>query len=74
MLAGTRVLHFDTGSMGVDAFHLFSPASPPAGEHPKTVESMLSGLGVFLRTATYGLDTKPLLKQVRVLSVPKVQT
>lgn len=34
-----------------------------AGEHPKSVESMLSQLGVYLRTAVYGLDTRPLLKE-----------
>ena len=38
---------------------------PHAGEHPKTVEGLLAGLGVYLRTATYNLDTKPLLKEVR---------
>lgn len=35
----------------------------PAGEHPKSVEAMLSQLGVYLRTAVYGLDTRPLLKE-----------
>ncbi|GLC44572.1 hypothetical protein PLESTB_001320500 [Pleodorina starrii] len=43
---------------------LYKMYSTVIGEHPKTVEAMLAGLGVFLRTATYSLDTKPLLKQV----------
>lgn len=38
-------------------------ARMPAGEHPKSVEAMLSQLGVYLRTAVYGLDTRPLLKE-----------
>ncbi|KAG2486973.1 hypothetical protein HYH03_014346 [Edaphochlamys debaryana] len=43
---------------------LYKVYSAVIGEHPKTVEGLLAGLGVYLRTATYNLDTKPLLKEV----------
>lgn len=36
------------------------------GEHPKTIEHVLSQLGVYLKSSMYSLDTKPLLKEVRL--------
>ncbi|MEW5309265.1 MAG: hypothetical protein WDW38_001161 [Sanguina aurantia] len=33
------------------------------GEHPKTIENMLATFGVYLKSSSYGMDTKPLLKE-----------
>ena len=43
--------------------HYSPPLLPPSGEHPKTIELMLSELGVYLKPSTYSMDTKPLLKE-----------
>ena len=40
-----------------------TPCLPHKGVHPKTIESMLSELGVYLKPSTYSMDTKPLLKE-----------
>lgn len=43
---------------------LYKMYSTVISDPPKAVESMLSSLGVFLKTSTYSADTRPLLKQV----------
>lgn len=42
-----------------------SPCTDPvlAGEHPKTIEHTLGQLGVYLKSSSYSMDTKPLLKE-----------
>mmetsp|Transcript_22656 Transcript_22656/g.57692 ORF Transcript_22656/g.57692 Transcript_22656/m.57692 type:complete len:994 (-) Transcript_22656:539-3520(-) len=42
---------------------LYKVYSQVIGEHPKTIEHVLSTLGVYLRNASYAMDTKPLLKE-----------
>eukprot|EP00798_Chlamydomonas_sp_ICE-L_P019957 gene19957-26665_t len=42
---------------------LYKIYSTIVGEHPKNIENLLSEFGVYLRTAAYGMDTKPLLKE-----------
>lgn len=42
---------------------LYKIVSHVIGEHPKTIEAMLSEVGVFLKPSTYSMDTKPLLKE-----------
>ncbi|GAX78591.1 hypothetical protein CEUSTIGMA_g6030.t1 [Chlamydomonas eustigma] len=42
---------------------LYKIVSHVIGEHPKTIEAMLSDLGVYLKPSTYSMDTKPLLKE-----------
>lgn len=42
---------------------LYKIISHVIGEHPKTIETMLGEIGVFLKPSTYSMDTKPLLKE-----------
>lgn len=42
---------------------LYKVYSQVVGEHPKTIEHVMGGLGVRLRNAVYSWDTKPLLKE-----------
>lgn len=42
---------------------LYKIVSHVIGEHPKSIEAMLSELGVYLKPSTYSMDTKPLLKE-----------
>ncbi|KAL6759260.1 elongation factor EF-Tu-like protein [Haematococcus lacustris] len=42
---------------------LYKVYSQVVGEHPKTIERVLSELGVYLRQSAYSQDTKPLLKE-----------
>ncbi|KAG1674860.1 hypothetical protein FOA52_015250 [Chlamydomonas sp. UWO 241] len=42
---------------------LYKLVSTVVGEHPKTIESVLSELGVYLRPSTFSMDTRPLMKE-----------
>mmetsp|Transcript_18570 Transcript_18570/g.39863 ORF Transcript_18570/g.39863 Transcript_18570/m.39863 type:complete len:988 (-) Transcript_18570:519-3482(-) len=42
---------------------LYKVYSHVIGEHPKSIESLLGQLGVYLKPSTYSMDTKPLLRE-----------
>mmetsp|Transcript_32249 Transcript_32249/g.84013 ORF Transcript_32249/g.84013 Transcript_32249/m.84013 type:complete len:1110 (+) Transcript_32249:169-3498(+) len=42
---------------------LYKVYSQIIGEHPKTIEHTLGQLGVYLKSSSYSMDTKPLLKE-----------
>lgn len=43
---------------------LYKIYSQVVGEHPKSIEHMLQEFGMYLKTSQYGMDVKPLLKEV----------
>lgn len=43
---------------------LYKIYSQVLGEHPKSIERMLSSFSVYLKSSSYGQDVKPLLKEV----------